>query len=784
MMKPSMDRGPKSRSPSKALCISLSTRELEKKSKNAAKVVPIQGQSIEALPKIRKHSSTSPETWENKRLGNIITAGRIYDRRVHVISSKETKDRRRILPQDFSAIPISSSQLVRLSSEDDSVPADSDTVYALVKISITQVDYQDNSVPTDPDAEYALTKTIHDHAIPADSDSDSDPDFSLIKTATGQADFEENSVSVDPDAKYWLTTVQKGEALCTNLSLYPRNADAYYALIPPPFIKQPEARPIALAELEKEVDKIYAGILMVEAKCKELDPSAWGPNMSNDEWRAPEALYVRLLHEHYDFFLATKHPAADWTLRNLAASLSMPARMWYYGIYSFLEILRNRLPELRDQMLTFIHIAYSMLALLHETVSAFKDTWAERLGDLARYGMVVQENIRGREQWTGVARYWYNKVADNNSTVGRLYHHLAVVAPSHSLQQLSLYTRSLTCVAPYKIARGSIMRFFDFFLREQKSTSDRLPSIESVLIKAHEILSCDGPVVEFEALIHQIHDKLLDNYIESVTTNFKTQGVFMTVANFAALFEHGSADPSKSIFHLAFQETNIIEAGKIDLASLTSFEIESSRKTIRLASQLTFTTFSVILQRVDDENVFPCVHLLLLLVWNLAKIEKAITMVEKDVPWRHICSFLNTLATHEAMTSKIYADVFPGQGSDRPLPEDFVVRGQMYSLWYYPRAWFEDAQVDEEERLLELPSTAASRVERILWLGIRIASVCPTVAQYEKIALTYFSLIDGYVMTRIPQRFKWRNEIRRWQAAVFEAGSATFVLGKRLLRLC
>lgn len=153
-----------------------------------------------------------------------------------------------------------------------------------------------------------------------------------------------------------------------------------------------------------------------------------------------------------------------------------------------------------------------------------------------------------------------------------------------------------------------------------------------MLIKAHENLSRDGPVAEFKDLIHQIHDNLLDNYIESVTTNFKTQGVFMTVANVAALFEHESADPSKSFFRLAFQETNIIEAGEIDLVSLTSFEIESSRKTIRLASQLAFTTFSVILQRVDDENVFPCVHLLLLLVWTLAKIEKTITVVEKDVP--------------------------------------------------------------------------------------------------------------------------------------------------------
>jgi hypothetical protein len=65
--------------------------------------------------------------------------------------------------------------------------------------------------------------------------------------------------------------VQKGEALCTNLSLYSRDSDAYYALISSPFIKQSEARPIALAELVKKDDDIHAGILMIEAKCIELD---------------------------------------------------------------------------------------------------------------------------------------------------------------------------------------------------------------------------------------------------------------------------------------------------------------------------------------------------------------------------------------------------------------------------------------------------------------------------------------------------------------------------------
>jgi len=129
------------------------------------------------------------------------------------------------------------------------------------------------------------------------------------------------------------------------------------------------------------------------------------------------------------------------------------------------------------------------------------------------------------------------------------------------------------------------MTFFNFFLSKKKSISDRSSSIESVLIKTHEILSCDRSVIEFEAVIHQIRDDLLDNYIKSVTIKFKTQEVFMTVANIAALFEYESTDSSKSIFRLAFQEISIIKTEKIDfnhqqsrstLESLTSLEIESS----------------------------------------------------------------------------------------------------------------------------------------------------------------------------------------------------------------
>jgi hypothetical protein len=58
-------------------------------------------------------------------------------------------------------------------------------------------------------------------------------------------------------------------------------------------------------------------------------------------------------------------------------------------------------------MLAFIYLAYQMIALLYETVSAFEDTWIECLGDLGRYRMAIEdEDIRDRETWAGVARSW------------------------------------------------------------------------------------------------------------------------------------------------------------------------------------------------------------------------------------------------------------------------------------------------------------------------------------------------------------------------------------------
>ena len=536
----------------------------------------------------------------------------------------------------------------------------------------------------------------------------------------------------------------------------------------PVLLLQPETRPISHDQLVVEVKGIYAGLVLVETKCidvddkqskaaQEKDPSRQ-TRLTNEQWQALIHLHKTLLHEHHDFFLASQHPSASPALSKLAAKYSMPARMWHHGIHAFLEVLRHRLPESLDHMLAFIYIAYSMMALLYETVSTFEDTWIECLGDLGRYRMAIEDDDqRDRDVWSGVARFWYSKAADKSPNTGRLYHHLAILARPYTLQQLSYYTRSLTCITPFENARSSIMTLFNPILNGKESAYHRSTSIETIFIKAHGTMFCGRPIDQFESAVLQLEDGGLDNYIGRVTSKFKEQGVFAMVANISAMFEYGPTRQgglSRSKFRAAYEEVEqrkhteaelsyqgnndnsqlshgsgsishpVVNPQKSSIGTSTTDEETSSQDMIARASRLTFSTLSISLQRIGDKNVWPLVHVSLVFLWSLTLVDRAMKYVERSVPWLAVCSFLNNLAKPEAMTSaRIWADAFP-HPDGRPLPEDFQIRGQPYSRWYHPDKWFTNATIDDEERTLELPSMTALRVERILWLGMRIAFVC------------------------------------------------------------
>ncbi|KAH8820615.1 hypothetical protein F5884DRAFT_56695 [Xylogone sp. PMI_703] len=242
-------------------------------------------------------------------------------------------------------------------------------------------------------------------------------------------------------------------------------------------------RPISQDQLVAEVKGVYAGLVMVEAKCIEIDkkqaalskpdPSIQ-PKLNDEQWKALIELHRTLLHEHHDFFSASQHPSASPALRGLASKYAMPARMWRHGIHSFLELLRHRLPGSLDHMLFFIYLAYSMMALLYETHPEFEDTWIEALGDLGRYRIAIEDDdIKDRESWTGVARY---------QSLKALNRALAITRP-YATQQRSYY-KTLYAKVPLAPARESITELLEpISNKENDQRSTLLSPIEFAFIR-------------------------------------------------------------------------------------------------------------------------------------------------------------------------------------------------------------------------------------------------------------------------------------------------------------
>ncbi|KAJ2981571.1 hypothetical protein NUW58_g6658 [Xylaria curta] len=485
-------------------------------------------------------------------------------------------------------------------------------------------------------------------------------------------------------------------------------------------IKQPETRPISQEQLVAEVKGIYAGLMMVESKCIEVDNAQSSQNdskLNNEQWQALIALHRTLLHEHHDFFLASQHPSASLALKRLASKYAMPARMWRHGIHSFLELLRHRLPGSIEHMLTFIYMAYSMMALLYETVPAFEDTWIECLGDLGRYRMAIEDDdIRDREVWTSVSRHWYSKASDKAPTTGRLYHHLAILARPNALQQLFYYTKSLCVPIPFASAKESIMTLFDPILNDSYQHG-RIGPLDIAFVKIHGSLFIRKKSDDFFQFVHEFHGSL-DKHIGRLTKRWMEAGYYIAIANCCALLSYGREE---NVIMRSIQ--NQTDESQHQEGMVSGANTLSPSESFENAVYFVMGTHQVVFSRWGDENVLPYVHVVMVFMFYLIRIPVALRQLEHRFPWKLLSLMLNDLIKQYENYDRIRSDVFPRESDNppRPVPEDFALKGHLFVGQYYPSDWFSNDKIDDDEKYFEMPSMTDVRKERILWLGYRIA---------------------------------------------------------------
>ena len=394
-----------------------------------------------------------------------------------------------------------------------------------------------------------------------------------------------------------------------------------------------------------------------------------------------------------------------------------------------------------------------MMALLYETVPAFEDTWIECLGDLARYRMAIEDDdIRDREVWTGVARHWYSKASDKAPTTGRLYHHLAILARPNALQQLFYYSKSLCVEIPFTSARESILTLFEPVMNAVGPAQYRLPPLDTAFVKAHGLLFTGKDMDKFEPTVKDFL-ALLDSQIGRVTRKFMEQGYHIAVANSVAMLGFASTEnvlmkaiaasqtqmelaskADTSLKHVAPEQNgNAPEQHETDVEMKSNFEKPTpSMVAFRHAESLSNKSFEIVLQRIGDPNVLPYIHVTLVYILYVSAHAPAMSLIQGALPWDLLVAMLNTLLGSQ-ITDRIEDTKFPLPEKDavHPFPEDYAMRGLLFTVPYFPDKWFENDKIDEEDKYREVPSMTDQRKERILWLACMISKQGPWIRYSE-----------------------------------------------------
>ncbi|KAJ5335696.1 uncharacterized protein N7506_005632 [Penicillium brevicompactum] len=504
-------------------------------------------------------------------------------------------------------------------------------------------------------------------------------------------------------------------------------------------VGNPQPPSVTEEELVDRVRGIYTELVKVEKNCIEItrEQMSSRAELSKTQWQRLVEMHRTLLYQHHDFFsLTAQHPAASPVLGYLPDKYSMPARMWDHAIRSFLELLHQKLPSSWEHMLDFIHFSYSMMTLMLESVPDFRETWIERLGDLARYRMAIEAiDQKDRDLWAGVSKYWYSQNVASILENGRIQHHLAILSRPDVLQQFFHYTKALINVRPFADSRD---RMVQLVTRIMSPPAQRLSLIPS-FVNAHGLLILETPSGDFASRAKAFLSSLRRDV--GLLDRPGEQSAQMTCCNISAIFQYGhTAGAMQDKFDSRKRSTTA--EYRTSVAQWTSHPGQSSRKSSDRSTQLTFQasslafhTLIVMLDQVDNQHMYPSVHISMAFVWCLTLNPGAIQWLEPLVPWVRLAAYLNGFINLKATIPKFEAENFPlcEDPPTKQLPEDLLIRGQAWTQLYYPENFFEAAPSEDDRLPIVHPATLIPRIQRCLWLGVRIAKVsCPPFYSFRR----------------------------------------------------
>jgi len=207
----------------------------------------------------------------------------------------------------------------------------------------------------------------------------------------------------------------------------------------------------------------------------------------------------------------------------------------------------------------------------------------------------------------------------------------------------------------------------------------------------------------------------LDLNISRSTKAWMETGYQMAIANANAFFGYGAEDHRIMIVVLPQKGDGDLD---VSMAGTSQKQIQSPE--LEGSVSVIVKTSEVVYRRFGDPNIYPYLHASLAFLHFLSSFPAAMYHLEGHYPWKLLALMLNTLLVSYSDYSRIEGEEFPRGDSNRPLPDDYALRGLLWTKEYFPNDWF-TSRVDDDERYFEVPSMTEERKERILWLACRLS---------------------------------------------------------------
>ncbi|RMI93887.1 hypothetical protein CDV36_016518, partial [Fusarium kuroshium] len=204
----------------------------------------------------------------------------------------------------------------------------------------------------------------------------------------------------------------------------------------------------------------------------------------------------------------------------------------------------------------------------------------------------------------------------------------------------------------------------------------------------------------------------LDPYIEHVAEQWLDAGYHIGISLGCCLLGYGAE--SNVLMRALSQKPE-----EIDVAAEANPD-----ETFKQALGFTTRIAETVMRRWGDTNTLPLLHTMLVFVNHMTRFPATISQIEGMFPWKRTSLMLNLVLNSLEPKYDVRSDFRLPENDQlpRPLPEDFAMRGLIYTEDYYPHGWFDNGNIEGRDRYFELRSMTRERKDRLITLGYRIAA--------------------------------------------------------------